>query len=79
MNIGIIAQLLAYFSKNKGLNTVSGGVLGAFGVLAVQAVERNQGSIDQVVTYLSNQGDIGLTVAAVIVGLRAVVYFLRAK
>lgn len=77
--IAVIPLLRDYLTKNSGLNTVTGGVLGAFGVLLVQGLEQNQGSIDQIVTYLSNQGQYGVFVAAGIVALRAAVFFLRAK
>lgn len=75
----MLTALLAYFTKNAGLNTVTGSVLTAIATLAFQALGHNQDNIDQLITWFSNQGEYGLYAAAGIVGLRAAVFFLRAR
>lgn len=77
--VTVLPLLRDYFTKNKGLNTVSGGVFGAFGVILVQALEQNTASVDQLITYVSNQGTYGIYAAAVVVALRTGVYFLAAS
>jgi hypothetical protein len=65
-------QLFQYFTKNKGLNTVSGGVLGSFLTLLVLAFQQ-EGTINQIITFLQNQGEAGLIGGAVVAGLRVAV------
>ncbi|NDD83382.1 hypothetical protein EBZ38_03755 [bacterium] len=76
--LAVLPALRDYFTKNKGLNTVSGGLLGAFGVLAAQALQ-NQGTVDAVVTTLQNQGELGVIVGGVIVALRVFVAYMDAN
>lgn len=70
----IIPMLRDYFTKNAGLNTVSGGFLGAFMVIILQ----NQGQIDQIITWLQNQGEYGIIAGAFVAGLRVALVAYRA-
>lgn len=73
----MLPALIAYFTKNAGLNTVTGSLLTAVGTILLQAIGHNQDNIDQLITWFSNQGEYGLYAAAGIVALRAAVFFLR--
>jgi C4-dicarboxylate transporter len=70
-----VTLLKGYFTKNAGMNSVTSGAAGAFGALAVLAAQ-NTGNIDQVITFLSNHGDTGLYVAAVIAVLRTFIFLV---
>lgn len=73
--ITALPLLRDYFTKNKSLNTVTGGFLGAFAVILMQNAE----SVDQMISALQNQGQYGLIAGAVIAGLRTAVFVLNAS
>jgi hypothetical protein len=77
--VPLIMALVQYFTKNGGLNTVSGGFLGAFGALFGVALAQTS-EVDQIITWLQNQGEYGLIAGAVVAGLRvALVAYRSAK
>jgi hypothetical protein len=75
--ITLLPLLKEYFTKNKGLNTVTGGFMGAFGVLLIQAIQG--GEYDQFVAWLQSQGETGLLVGAVVAALRTLVLVYAAS
>ncbi|MBR2691765.1 MAG: hypothetical protein IKE42_28250 [Aquamicrobium sp.] len=84
MNTGILnlaASLLLmlkeYFTKNAGMNTVSGGLLGSLLTLLMMGLQ-DTAHMDQLITWLQNQGETGLIAAAVVAGLRTAVFLWSA-
>ena len=67
INLGI--AVVTYFSKNGGLNTISGGFLGAFGALFGVALTQTS-EIDQLITWVMNQGENGLIAGSIIAAAR---------
>jgi hypothetical protein len=74
--VTVLPMLKDYFTKNKGLNTVSGGFLGAFGVLVMQGMQ--SGNFDLAVSWVQNQGETGVIVGCMLVGLRTAVFAYNA-
>lgn len=70
-------QLYAYFTKNKGLNTVSGAAGGSLLTLVVLGMQT--AGYDQLITFLQNYGESGLIAAAVMAGLRVAVQVYKAS
>jgi hypothetical protein len=75
---GVISQLLGYFSKNKGLNTVTAAVA----VPVVDIAAQSPLLVDLVgaeaATYLAG-GPAGWGAAALIIGARALMAFVRGR
>ncbi len=81
--LGLLAllgpQLWRYFTKNKGLNTATGGLVGGLLAITLQGFLQNEGSIDGAITWLQNQGEYGLIAGAAVAGLRTAVYVWQAS
>lgn len=75
---GGAAALWAYFTKNGGLNTVSGGVLGSLITLLAMGLQKTA-TVDQLITWLQNQGEYGLLGGAIVAGLRCSVLVYKAS
>ncbi|WP_017993845.1 hypothetical protein [Rhizobium leguminosarum] len=67
----LLPQLYQYFTKNKGLNTVTGAAGGS--LLTVLLIGMQNGYYDQAITFLQNNWAYGGYATAVMVGLRAAV------
>jgi len=66
---GLLPQLIKYFTKNAGLNTVTGAAGGSLLTLVLMAMQ--SGAYDQIISYLQQYGDKGMIAAAVFIALRA--------
>lgn len=73
----ILVNLWQYFTKNKGLNTVTGAAGGSLMTLVVLCMQT--AGYDQLITFLQNYGDSGLIAAAIIAGLRCAVLVYTAS
>lgn len=67
----LLPQLIQYFTKNKGLNTVTGAAGGS--VLTLLLIGMQNGLYDQAITFFQNNWEYGGYATAVMVGLRAAV------
>ncbi|TBG37171.1 hypothetical protein ELG77_09060 [Rhizobium leguminosarum] len=67
----LLPQLYQYFTKNKGLNTVTGAAGGS--LLTLLLIGMQNGYYDQAITFLQNNWEYGGYATAVMVGLRAAV------
>ncbi|MGG7581693.1 hypothetical protein [Rhizobium sp. Nf11,1] len=72
----LLPQLLQYFTKNKGLNTVTGAAGGSLLTLVVLGMQT--AGYDQLITFLQNYGESGLIAAAFMAGLRVAVQVYKA-
>lgn len=70
-------QLVQYFTKNKGLNTVTGAAGGSLLTLVVLGMQT--AGYDQLITFLQNYGESGLVAAAFMAGLRLAVQVYQAS
>lgn len=67
----LLPQLYNYFTKNKGLNTVTGAAGGS--VLTLLLIGMQNGLYDQAISFFQNNWEYGGYATAVMVGLRAAV------
>lgn len=84
MNPSLIIQLLLvvlpklkdYFTKNGGVNSVSGGFLGwLLGVGTVAMTDT--ATVDQFITWLMHYGVYGLYAAGIVAGIRTAVFTVK--
>lgn len=70
-----VAPLLAYFTKNGGLNTVTSAAATGFIPAVIEIL--NNPAVDQGLNQLSTGSQAGAVIAAVLIGLRAALGFWR--
>jgi len=70
-----IAPLIAYFTKNGGLNTVTGAAATGFLPAVIEIL--NNPAVEQGLNQLSGGSQAGAVIAAVVIGLRAALGFWR--
>lgn len=72
--IPTLIKLYEYFTKNAGLNTVTGAAGGSLLTLALLGMQT--ASYDQMITFLQNNGEYGLIAGAFFAALRIFVVVL---
>ena len=72
----IVPQLVQYFTKNYGQNSVTTSVGASFLTLVLVAMQ--SGGYDQIITFLQTYGESGVVAAAFFIGLRAAVQGYKA-
>ena len=70
-------KLYDYFTKNKGLNSVTSA--GGSALLTLTVLGMQSGGYDQVITFLQNHGEAGLVAAATMAALRTFVFVYNAS